>query len=256
MLNSKKVHSHDAHRRCVAARLTGTKRAWFPQIDVLAENCCRKHLANLLNEESDGKCVMQDDLRLGLSRSFYIGLAQGSRPPFRRKAFTVSSPLTQRIVLGDGSFFGRRAVCGLLFSSDAPFWSDSVSRLLGFFDKIGQVYSDSVRNTQHQFERWISKSPLNQTQHGFRDPGTLRHDVIREPSTLAFEAQKSNNFLSYRFVMSDAGHDEASQNIGLDRNFAIVKYRAAGRRKRSIRQRNRNKIPGGQRIKLGERAST
>jgi hypothetical protein len=102
--------------------------------------------------------------------------------------------------------------------------------LLRFLNHRWKVCANTVGNAEHQFQRWIAEAAFNKTQHGFRNPGTLRDEIIGEFPAFPLLSQEPDNFIANGFVMADSRHAEAWQEKRVDIYFAIVKHRLVGKR--------------------------
>ena len=93
--------------------------------------------------------------------------------------------------------------------------SRAASRRCGPFYERRKISPDSIGNSEHQFEGRVAQTALNQTEHGFRNPRTLTHRVIRQFPTKSLIPQKPDKFPANRFIMSNISHVEALQKKGL-----------------------------------------
>lgn len=97
---------------------------------------------------------------------------------------------------------------------------------LRFFDERRKVCADAVSNAKRQFQCWIAKSPLDETQHGFGNARTLRDRIIGKFPAMALLLQETDNFIANGFVVADTRHAGVWQEGRFDIYFAIVKNRA------------------------------
>jgi hypothetical protein len=102
-----------------------------------------------------------------------------------------------------------------------------------FHNESRKVRSNAIRYAKHHLHRGITKPTFDQTEHGFRNPGTLTDSIIRKFSPLPLLSQEPDNLFANRFIMFDARHAEVSQESGLDTYFSIVKYRHHAQRSAS-----------------------
>jgi hypothetical protein len=92
-------------------------------------------------------------------------------------------------------------------------------------DDLRDVRADSIGQTKQQFNARITKPPFNESNHRFRNPGTLGNCVLCQFPLFPFLLQEANDFFSDGFVIGNTRHTSGLQEQGLDTYCAVVQYR-------------------------------